>query len=73
MEVMGNDDTTGGKLLKEKLAGLTTDGAAVMISARGGVYEKLKEAVNPNCSLHTALLIVLYLHPKHSKKNYSFR
>ena len=30
----------------EKLVGLTTDGASVMVSARGGLFGKLKQAVN---------------------------
>ena len=35
----------------EKLVGLTTDGASVMVSARGGLYGKLKQAVNSNLFL----------------------
>ena len=45
----------------EKLVGLTTDGASVMVSARGGLYGKLKQAVNSklfltHCPPHRLIL-----------------
>lgn len=61
MNVMGSDDTTTEERLpKEKLAGLTTDGAAVMISAKRWCV-KLKGAVNPklfstHCPPHRLVL-----------------
>ena len=46
MEVIDKEEESG-KLPTERLVGLTTDGAAVMISDRGGVYGKMKASVNP--------------------------
>ena len=48
-------------LLTEKLVGLTTDGASVMVSARGDLYGKLKQAVNSklfltHCPPHRLIL-----------------
>ena len=45
----------------EKVVGLTTDGASVMVSARGGLHGKLKQAVNSklfltHCSPHHLIL-----------------
>lgn len=45
----------------DKLVGLTTDGASVMVSERGGLYGKLKQAVNPklfltHCPPHRLIL-----------------
>ena len=39
-------ETADDSLPTEKLVGLTTDGASVMVSERGGLYGKLKQAVN---------------------------
>ena len=45
----------------EKLVGLTTDGAPVMVSEGGGLYGKLKQTVNPklfltHCPPHRLIL-----------------
>ena len=60
MEVIDKEDDSE-KLPVERLVGLTTDGAAVMISDRGGMYGKLKASVNPklfstHCPPHCLIL-----------------
>ena len=60
MEVIDKEEDSE-KLPVERLVGLTTDGAAVMISDRGGVYGKLKASVNPklfstHCPPHRLIL-----------------
>lgn len=51
--VMGciQKETAGDSLPAEKLVKMTTDGASVMVSERGGLYGKLKQTVNPNLFL----------------------
>ena len=45
MEVIDNEDVAL-KLSLDRLVALTTDGASVMLSERGGVFGKLKEKIN---------------------------
>ena len=59
MEVIDKEESE--KLPIERLVGLTTDGAAVMISDRGGVYGKMKANVNSklfstHCPPHRLIL-----------------
>ena len=61
MEVIekGEEDE---KLPFERLVGLTTDGAAVMISDRGGLCGKMKATLNPklfstHCPPHCLILV----------------
>ena len=59
MEVIDKEEDE--KLPLHRLVGLTTDGAAVMISDRGGVYGKMKASVNPklfstHCPPHRLIL-----------------
>ena len=60
MEVIDKEEEDE-KLPIQRLVGLTTDGAAVMISDRGGVYGKMKASVNPklfstHCPPHRLIL-----------------
>ncbi len=60
MEVL-EPDSSAAKLPMHKLAGFTSDGASVMISAKQGVLGKLRSAVNPklfssHCPPHRLVL-----------------
>ena len=60
MEVL-EPDSSAAKLPMHKLAGFTSDGASVMISAKQGVLGKLRNAVNPklfssHCPPHRLVL-----------------
>ena len=61
MDVINQDDENA-KLPTNKLVGLTNDGAAVMISDRGGLYGKMKASLNPklfstHCPPHRLILV----------------
>ena len=60
-------DNESDKLPLAHLASITTDGAAMTISQRGGVAGKLKAAVNPKLFV-VVLLIGWYLHQKLVKR-----
>lgn len=61
MEVIDSGEENE-KVPVERLVGLTTDGAAVMISDRGGLYGKMKASINPklfctHCPPHRLILV----------------